>query len=191
MKRDAEFYNDDKIGKIGEEFFKKILKSKSKENWDIINVSDDEYFRKLDIDLIESLHDEIDSVKDGRFESWDEKRFSNIGRSWEIKTDTYIERTGNATYEFFVRNKSMGCTELTTADFIVYLQYSEDERRITNGWYINPRKWRDWLRQHLRKKDYSNYIKVTENSNNEGYRILFNCKINILVKDKIATRIPF
>ena len=186
MKRKAEFYYDNEIGKIGENGVKTLLESRLKDGWSLIDVSDDEYFQKFDIDQIQ-VNGIIDYeyLKGGILEEYNVERIKHTAVSYEIKTDTYIARTRNATYEIMVKDHQMGYALRSAADFILYAGYNEKTGEITDVWVINMRLWKRWC---VENENNGKYIKKVWNSNNEGRRFLLNCNIDKMVKDRVAVK---
>lgn len=183
MKRKAKFTYDNHIGKIGEKFFYEYLCSTDGDKWRTVDVSDDPYFRDRDIDFIRMKKDvPYDSVYEGMFDYYDEGRCRNTGRSFEVKTDTYISKTRNAIYEVVVNGDSLGFAFKTTADFIVYLSYDEGTEKVDGAWVVNMPKWRWWVSKNERTR----HIKKCTEENNFGGRLLLKCNIDRMVKDGVA-----
>lgn len=122
------FLSDSKSGEVGEQVvWNLFIKMKTVRN--VIDVRDDEYFRKVDVDfLIETS---------GRQFVW-----------LEVKTDSMAARTGNMAYEV-LSNKNfntLGCLEKTAAGWIAY--YVPDANKV---YLMDAKK----LRSHAHSGRYS------------------------------------
>lgn len=137
---DLGFDNSNVIGKKGEKYYTKYA---NKLGHDVINVSDDSYFRTIDVDLIvaNTRNIKLNSIvlRDFKERISREKKFVYNRDSYtlvEVKTDTKCGKSGNIYLEW-VAHYAPGCFATTRADKWVYLAWDEETDAPTNMWIID------------------------------------------------------
>lgn len=173
-KRIPDFENDRKIGSIGEMDFKNHFP------YNLIDISDDLFFVKQDIDFImpkrkwKSNAEFIQYLK--------ENEDFNACIKYEVKTDTISLITRNFFFETLCFWKT-GCNARSIADWIYYVLI-DDEYEIKERYLINNDKWKKWI-----EKNKDNQLKVKKpkidkikSEGKDGYL----CRIDEMLKDKIC-----
>lgn len=153
------FYSDIEIGTKGEDAIYDYLISHPS-TFNVINVSDDEWFQQFDIDFIQ--------VATG--ENYDINKI-------EVKTDRIADKTGNIVYEVFSdrRFHTKGCFEKTHADYIFYYLIN------TKILYIfNTQELRQWVYEHRDKLRLANMGDYAL-----GYIIPLNDLKDIYIKERL------
>lgn len=150
------FYSDNIIGQNGEyNIYNYLLSHPSTIN--LIDVSKDKWFQRLDIDFIQITDDGINKI--------------------EVKTDRIADRTGNMVYELYSdkRYHTKGCFDKTEADYIFYYLIN------TNILYIfNTQELRQWILEH------QNNLRLVEMGDFAlGYIIKLNDLKDISVKIRL------
>lgn len=139
MKKD--FDEQNKLGKIGENYFEKDISTELKPGTRLINVSSNDTLENFHVDFI--LADKNIS-DDEAIESIITKSMKGIKKLYEIKTDTEILNTRNMYFEVSSSANKLGWAFTTVADYLIYYGIDENEN-IQEGWKINVKKYREWF----------------------------------------------
>lgn len=154
--RTPEFYNDDAIGKFGEELFIRDFKSQ----YVIANVSDIPVWQMIDVDFIitktnlAEATEKWSKLRSDSFEDFNMLRNDKTISKVEVKTDTRSFDTRNVVYEIIANGKKgwAGCTE---ADYIYYVFVDGNKKNLfaREVWWINMMRWRDFVRVNFFDKN--------------------------------------
>lgn len=190
MNRKPNFdYDNNVIGAKGEKLFENYAIRKK---YKFFDVREDTRFQIFDIDYVIILNDEYDlcRILEENFFTKYEKHKDN----WitvEVKTDTRTHDTRNIVYEL-ISHDNPGCLARSNADMIFYYAVNEDATKTYEGWIINTKKWREWIRENAPKLNGKTEnklpIKLHNYNTNNDKCLNFLCNIETLVNEKIAVK---
>ena len=191
MSRTPNFdYDNNVIGACGEKLFESYAIRKK---YKYIDVREDQRFQRLDIDYILIRNPEYDLeriLEENLFTKYNEHK--NNWVSVEVKTDTRTHDTRNIVYEI-TSHDNPGCMARSNADMIFYFAVNEDATKIYEGWIVNTKNWREWIRENAPKLNGNvidkQPIRIHNYNTHKDKCLNFLCNIETLVKNKIATKI--
>lgn len=131
------------IAKIGEEAFRKILLRSPKVE-KFVDVRDNEVFQDLDIDFIGYYQTNITTGQTVT-EIFDEEPKLTAAKTFDVKTDTMILKTGNAAFEVLTHGK-LGSGYSSKAEYFVYC--GVEGETVKKAWLIERERWKKYVDAH-------------------------------------------